>query len=379
MNRVKIAALFLASSLLFFMPGNMRAQGLTVDAEVTQFEVISLQSLDFTQAPNWFWLTMTNTLGQPVRVVFIVTLFKDGERLAEAETGPYTVPVTQPGDPHIIQGANFGTTINVASSEIFEPGEEITDAILGRGILPTGIYRFLILAQAVDLANVRTEDDVIIEITNPTSGIELVAPGLPAQDFDPADWPTFYSNIITFVWFTTAQNVTLQVVEARDLGNFESNFEQQPDIQAEFFNGISTFTTQSGTSNNPCPEPVGQTPCFDIIRYIALSPGKYLWRVVANVLTTGGTEQFFGEMMGFQIAGTASVLGGTSSERIMTILEGLLGEPRVQELFGPGGPLNGASLEDLRLGDQQITVEDLNRILQDFLDGKKRVVEDIVQ
>ena len=370
MNRVKIAAMVLASSLLFFMPVNMKAQGLTVDAEVTQFEVIFIHDLDFTQAPNWFWLTMTNTLGQPVRVVFIINLFKDGERLAEAETGPYTVPVTQPGESHTIQGADFGTTINVVSSEIFEPGEEITDAVLGRGILPTGIYRFLILAQAVDLANVQAEDDVIIEITNPTSGIELVAPGLPAQDFDPADWPTFYSNIITFVWFTTAQNVTLQVVEARDLGSLESNFENEPEILALFSGGTTTFTAQSGTSSDPNVQ---------IEKYIALQEGKYLWRIVANVQTAGGTEQFFGEMMGFQIEGIDDLLGGTSSERIMTILEGLLGEPRVQELFGPGGPLNGASLEDLRLGDQQITVEDLNRILQDFLDGKKRVVEDIVE
>ena len=358
MTRLKMVLTFFIC-LLCFAPGNVKAQ-LGITASVTQFEVISINSLDFTQGPNWFQLTLESSLPGAAQIVLVITLFKDNDKLAEAKTQSFTL---NPGQT-VIQGSEFGTTINLVSSEIFEPGEEITKAILGIGTLPTGTYRFLILIQASEH---EAETEVIINVSNPTSSLELIAPGRSAQDSDPGEWQTFSTNIITFVWFTNALNVTLQVVEARDLANLESNFENDPVIQVNILGQNSTFTALSGTSTDPNVE---------IDKYVGLTEGKFLWRILANVQTTNGLAQSISPMNGFQIIGIQDLVGGTSNERAMALLERLLGAERVQELFGPGGPLHGASIGDIRLDGQLTTWEALNSLINQ--DGGK-VVENVVQ
>ena len=228
---------------------------------------------------------------------------------------------------------------------------ELANAILSTGMLPSDNYRFQLTLQDVENPVAPSQDEINVEITNPTM-IELVSPG---QAVGEAELPNIYTRLPQFVWESNAREFIITVCEK-----------------------LPTNASPEDVMDNE-PRYSGTVNCTNFLYPSAgawpLEEGKtYYWQVKAVVQTSSGSIDLKSEIWGFTIGSTQSSSMSGQQILYLNLLNDLLGEDVVQQLFSEEGELHGFSPTGVLLIDgRSVSLQDLQDLAQKVRDGEYEI------
>lgn len=218
------------------------------------------------------------------------------------------------------RGTNSDVTINEFSYNS-ESVEEITDAALKTGRLPTGTYFF-----NISLINVQNPgqspqpEERAIEISNPIT-LDLISPGAPVGG---SECLVQFGPLPQFKWDSSADQFLITVCEALPTNSSpEEVMQNEPRLQRLVRRNLEFFGSPSFMY------PTGGLP---------LEFGKtYYWQVQAVIGSASGEVRLPSEIWCFQI----SALGNPGGDLLLQQLFSLLNSNDFAALFRDGGPLQG--------------------------------------
>ncbi|MCD6165502.1 hypothetical protein DRQ00_01515 [candidate division KSB1 bacterium] len=232
-----------------------------------------------------------------------------------------------------------------------EAATELTNAILSTGMLPSDNYRFQLTLEDVEQPAISSQEEISVEITNPTT-IELVSPGQPVGE---GELPIIYTRLPQFVWDSNAKEFIITVCEKLPTN---SSPEDVMDNEPRYSGSIN--------STNFLYPASGAWP---------LEPGKtYYWQVKAIVQSSSGTIELKSEIWGFTIGTTQSSRTSGQQTFYLNLLNDLLGEEVVQQLFSDEGELHDFTPTGVLLIDgSPATLQELQNLVQQIRDGKYKI------
>ncbi len=334
--------------------------GITVDMGLytPDIKVFFINDFDLTQSGNsplLFWVNIVNT-GDTTTISIKLTIHYNSltsgdTELANGTSEPFTIP---PGLTRITNQELFSKrdiyelkeyTINESAAN------ELMDAIYATGKLPTGQYAFHITVLAPDQGGVSVEDELIIDVQNP-SILDLISPGTAA---DEPELMELYTTLPFFQWESDATSFRIRICEKL----------------------ASNTSPEDVMNNEPRLETTVTTPSFQYpaAHAFPLAEGKtYYWQVIASTPSSSGPIEFESEIWAFKIANFSRGATNMLQMQILNYLRLLLGDDVVEPLFDEQGSMNGFYATGVILHNgRQISQQDLNALIEAFMAGRIKI------
>lgn len=324
--------------------------------------VFFINDFDFTQSGNsplLFWVEITNAYPDSQLVSLKLSISYNSlasgeiEELASGETEPFNLPPSPP--PLRIDNQNMFSQASKYKLKDYninkDAADELLNAILASGKLPSGTYEFHLEIINANTGNVNNDDTIELEISNPTT-LDLISPGELASSSEP---PEIYTTLPLFQWESDASQFRFTVCEKLSTNNSpEDVMDNEPRIEKI----IETTTFQYPS-----------TGAF------TLEEGKtYFWQVVAITQSSSGPIEMESEIWGFKIANFSSGATSAYHMQIVNILKSILGDDVVDNLFTENGELaNFTSTGVILKNGVSISMEELNALIQEMLTGKVKI------
>jgi hypothetical protein len=367
-----ICGLTLATLALLLAPIGAQAQS-SCSGNNLRLEEISVPNFDAVFLSNFNLVSLTSASplfvlqlsesqgGTDVRMTFelIAEAFEAGGPIIEAVTNPFRLTGTRQissndfaGRSDITGNVNFNT----------DAAQQLQEAILSTGRLPTGKYILRVRVENVADPNDNCQWEKTYDITNPTT-LDLISPGRVAGS---GDCPLIYTTLPLFQWESNAKKFIFRIAEKRpentspeDVMNNESRVPEDTLVAGRDFFGKPSYQYPSS----------GVFP---------LEEGKtYYWQVIAFVGTPSGDVPLESPIWCLTIGQVSG--GNVSAEQIQILnyLRALLGDAAVDQMFGDGGELFGYIATGVIQRDgTSITVPDLGALVGLVQSGQLKV-EDV--
>lgn len=351
-----ILIVVLSTSLL---PSVTSAQSDTVTVDLELFipdnGIFFLNDLNLTNlnhAPLLFAITIKNYFAVPKQLVLRFGIRRDNETLIDGRTDPFSI-APFPGQIYLTSQniLREGQQYSIENYDIGDAADDLLNAILAQGKLPSGEYHFFVEVEYEknSIAQRSIFDEEIIRIQISTT-LDLISPGQPV---DGGELMELYTTLPFFQWHSTAERFRLIVCEKlpfnsspQDVMNNEPRLQQLIERR--------TFFQYPASGTWP------------------LEPGKtYYWQIVAITESTSGPVELESEIWGFKIADLANGAGTMQHQQLLGLLLSILGDSRLAALFGNGGDLDGYSFTGVMLKNgQNLPQDELMAILQQILNNK---------
>lgn len=318
---------------------------------------LNLTHLD--RAPLLFAITIKNYFSVPKQLLLHFGIRRNNQTLIDGTTNPFTI-APFPSQIYLTSHNILaeGQRYSIQNYDIGDATDDLLNAILAQGKLPSGEYHFYVEVSYENNTIVQRAvfDEEVIWISISTT-LDLISPGQPA---DGGDLMELYTTLPFFQWHSTADKFRLTVCE-------KLPFNSSP---------------QDVMNNEPRLNQVIERRTF--FQYPAsgtwpLEPGKtYYWQVVAITESTSGPVELHSEIWGFKIADLMQGVGAMEQQQLISLLMLILGDSRLAALFGSGGDLEGYSFTGVMLKNGQILTQDeLLEIAQQIL-NQRIVIERVV-
>lgn len=310
-----------------------------------KLEVFFLGDFDINSpstGPAVFAITLINNF-ELRRVKLRLQVLKDAsEPLSSGETDEFDL---QPGQLMLTNQQLFSSLsrYRLVDYSLKGAGEELLEQVLATGQLPSGTYRFEVTVVDLTGENEFPADDIEIVVTNPNT-LDLIQPGEPVTAGD--ECAEVFSTLPQFSWQSDFRRFRVLIAEARAGEDPESALLQSPRFEREFQIGVDI------------PSTTFQYPASGEL--LTLEPGKsYYWRVIGIVGTSSGDIEFPSQIYCFRVAETDQLQVG--SQELDNLLPSLLNSLGIdpEELFGPGGELEGYHGVAVYYNGAKISIPDL--------------------
>ena len=105
----------------------------------------------------------------------------------------------------------------------------------------------------------------------------------------------------------------------------------------------------------------------------------YAWQIKRSYETTVGDNDDFSPIFVFKILSPDDIASEDSNEfDILELIKELVGESKYNQLFGPGGQLEGYFVYSMTLNGTEVSEEGLRPVAKDIGDGKRTIIETII-
>ncbi|HUH12993.1 MAG TPA: hypothetical protein VMK65_07770 [Longimicrobiales bacterium] len=275
--------------------------------------------------PDLLAITLMNGAAGSQTVVLELTATMERPRSLLVFTGT-TDPFVLSGTSRRLTNRDLASNDRDVSFAHFDVGDETEDVIERMGYtgrLPSGTYRFAAVLRTPEGVEL-DRSEVLVELANP-SRVELVSPGRPFGEPP----PVVVTPSPRFIWSVDAGagmtgSYELRVARADGAGSAEEAME-----------GFAVWEHRTGGTTAQYPGSV---------EAIRLEAGAtYVWQVVREVRTSGGTERVESPIYTFRLASTAAGTdrsgGEEVADRLMQELIRTLGLGSELAGFRPSGPL----------------------------------------
>lgn len=328
--------------LLLPLPGSGQSILLSPPPVVAPLNSVPINSIDFVNAttPYWFFtISMRTSDGSTVQAKMEIAIhitLPGGERYDNA------VLITT-RDPHFsIPGSLSVTNLDLGrsgsipvTSRIREDAKRrLEQTALPSGVVPAGLYQFVVRVERVDGQTPPVEDGFEITLTNPST-VELLLP----SDTDP-----FVNQFPLFQWRFTGPRSRISIFEMLPgQGSLEEAASGIPHLSSVVEGNSFQYPTAG-------------------VR--ALNPGRtYVWFVEGLVSIAGGGESSIkSQLRSFTVTSSGETGSPGTLSSLLDELERVLKpeyKPLIEQLRSQGFT-NAASI---RLNGSPVTTADLARIL----------------
>ncbi len=360
--------------LMLILTGSVTAQNIsndfTIHLQILQgdnLQTLYLSDLDlqnYGTAEELFLVTITKLSDRSYENCrFKVALFKDQEELVTATSNYFSIPSefrskTVNNIDLANDGLDFGAgPVRFDNVQISSSAENLRNEIMATGRIPVGIYRLVIeLVQQPPSAGetplARVEEQ-LLKATNP-SFLNLVTPGVPAgsnQTFN------IYSEFPVFQWNGNGSEYQVFVFEKKEMmQSYDDIINSEPNWVSERTTALSIQYPQAGTA-------------------IPLEANKtYYWFVRMYIQTSAGEEYIDSEVWEFTLVNPeqkSTLQDEMVQDELLQFLSRVLG-PRIRDIKDD---LKGYQLKRVEVNGEEISVDQLYKILESYQNQEFEVVE----
>ncbi len=357
---------------------SLPAQNIIITATPNTSDVQTFMLSDFnftgggTSASQLFTLTLLNTSNEPQECQLVMHIYAINQgSLAGGKTDPFIVE-PGPANQRSITNKNLFSAaqqFSLQDYQINQAGNDLKNAILSTGRLPSDIYIFHFQVQQAGVTI--DEEEIRFILDNPRT-LDLIAPGVVATSEEDG---LAYSAYPLFRWESDISVFKLIIAEelpdARDDLSPEEVMQQRI-VFEETFSMQSTMSTDA--VGIPLPSTMFQYPVGGAR---VLQAGKtYYWQMIGMVKSSGGALEIPSEIWKFKILGAEPGQNLTPlQQQILNLVHELDGS-----LLQPGGDLNGfIPTEIVTKNGVHLKDEEIISILANMVDGEIELLNTSVE
>lgn len=325
------------------------------DASVLFLNDLNLANLEST--PLLFSVTVQNHTNETKIVTMNFGINKGGEVLIDGTSKPFEM---LPNEIIYLTNQNIfsdGQKYSLDNVDIGGATEDLKNAILSSGKLPTGTYQFFVKVHYKDSNQQDLEafSDEILNISDPTI-LDLNSPGQPAES---PDLMELYTTFPFFQWQSNATEFEITVCEKMETNSSPSDvMTNEPRLQQ-----ISNMTFFQYPSAGAWPLEEGKT---------------YYWQVVATIQSSSGPIRLESEIWGFKIGNISGGSFSVEHEQMLSMLKTLFPNGGIEALFEEGGSLAGFTFTGSMMNNgQSFSMDDLNAFFQKVM-GKEITIDNFI-
>jgi len=246
--------------------------------------------------------------------------------------------------------------------------EQLSSSVLQTGKIPNGSYMFDFKLRDSDNQLIDSEIKTI-DVYEP-SFLELISPGGEVSDTLET---SIFSSYPVFSWnsdFCSACSYGIRIAEY--------NPSQHSNL-ADAINDISSFPLNQSEGFYDLPQSINVFQ-YPVSNASDLEMGRlYAWQIKRSYETTVGDNDDFSPIFVFKILSPDDIASEDSNEiNVLELIKELVGESKYNQLFGPGGQLEGYFVYSMTLNGTEVTEEGLRPIARDIGEGKRTIVETII-
>jgi len=248
-----------------------------------------------------------------------------------------------------------------------------SSVIMQSGRLPNGIYRFT--STITDWQGVPCSFVQNLEVYEPEF-IELITPG---GELDMLNDTVIHTTYPVFSW-NADYCAEIDGISKCDLGIRVCEY--RPEIHSSLEDAMNDMAHLPLNQDEDFLQLEGNARVMQYPTTAAmdLQPGHmYAWQLQREFITTQGDESMLSDIYVFRIESTtASTL---NLDMAMDMLKELLGEDRYKELFGPGGELEGYTIngDAFVLNGRDVPLDQLNSTLNGVSTGGMELINSGVE
>lgn len=328
------------------------------------FFLNDLNLTNLSNSPLIFAVTIENYFMVQKELVLHFGISRGNEKLIDGITQPFFI---SPFPARIyLTSQNLlgeGGQYSLQNIDIGSATEELRDAILAQGKLPTGLYQFFV---EVDYENNNVSQRTVIDIeeitiNNPTT-LDLISPGMPAEMGDPIE---IYTTLPLFQWHSNASEFRITVCEKLPMNSSPADvMNNEPRLQQMVPPNQSYFLYP--------PSGPGAWP---------LEEGKtYYWQMVAIAQSSSGPVELPGEIWAFKVGNISGGMFSIEHQQLVTFLTAFFGDGKLGDLFENGGALDGFTFTGVMLNnDRPMSQEDLLAFIERILNNQVTIRNCVVE
>ncbi len=246
--------------------------------------------------------------------------------------------------------------------------DQLSSSVLQAGKIPNGSYMFDF--KLLDSQNNIIDSEVkTIDVYEP-SFLELLSPGGEVSDTLET---SIFSSYPVFSWnsdFCSACTYGIRISEYDPAQH--SNL-------SDAINDISSFPLDQSEGFYDLPQNINVFQ-YPVSNSSDLEMGKlYAWQIKRYYETTVGDNEDYSPIFVFKILSPDDIASEDSNEfDILELIKELVGESKYNQLFGPGGQLEGYFVYSMTLNGTEVTEEGLRPVAREIGEGKRTIVETII-
>ena len=258
--------------------------------------------------------------------------------------------------------------INFAIDESDIDIDQLSSSVLQTGKIPNGSYMF-------DFKLLDSQNNIIdteirtIDVYEP-SFLELISPGGDVSDTLET---SIFSTYPVFSWnsdFCSSCTYGIRVAEYDP---------SQHSNLSDAINDIASFPLNQSEEFYELPQ---NTSVFQypVSNASDLEMGKlYAWQLKRSYETTVGDNDDYSSIFVFKILSPGDIASEEAGDiDILELIKELVGESKYNQLFGPGGQLEGYFVYSMTLNGVEVNEEGLRPIARDIGDGKRVIIETVI-
>ena len=247
--------------------------------------------------------------------------------------------------------------------------DELSSVVLQTGKIPNGSYMFDFKLLDSQGTIIDTESKTI-DVYEP-SFLELISPG---GDISDTLETAIFSSYPVFSWnadFCSSCVYGIRIAEYNP---------QEHSNLSEAINDIAVFPLDQTEEFYILPQSNINVFQYPVSNAADLEMGKkYVWQLKRSYETTVGDNDDYSSIFTFKILSPNDIASEKSGEvDILELIKELVGESKYNQLFGPGGQLEGYFVYSMTLNGTEVTEEGLRPVAKDISDGKRVIMETII-
>ena len=314
----------------------VRAQQIGIDLSVLPSQIYYISDFDIVGAggaADLFQLLIENQNTSPIRVTAKLQFGVDGQPqpIIEAQTESFLLTNRRTFTYRDFRGVGTNPDVRVSSFRFNDAiVKQFTEAVLQTGKLPDGVYFITATIEDVDNPGNPIMQQVEFVISTPVT-LDPIYPGRPAEQ---QECGLLFSPLPQFSWESDSDEFQLTVCEWLPTNSDpEDVMQNEPRVRVRLRRGYDFFGSPT------FQYPAGALP---------LEEGKtYYWQVIAfvsrNAFGGGGEEiQLPGPIWCFRLSTAGLSNDQIVLQQLLPLLR-ILGLTDIEDLFAPGGPLEGFS------------------------------------
>lgn len=345
---------------LFPVPSSLSAQmfsdTVTVDLQLflTDVDILFLNDLNLTNlqhAPLLFAVTIKNNFNIEKQLVLRFGIKRGNQILLDGTSEPFMIQA-YPAQIYLTSQnlLSKGEQYSIQNYNISDATDELANAILAQGKLPTGVYQFFVEVsyENNNISQRVVFDEEILNISFSTT-LDLISPGQPAES---GQLMEIYTTLPFFQWHSTAKKFRITVCEKLEVN----------------------ASPQDVMNNEPRLQQYWDYPFF---QYPAsgvwpLEEGKtYYWQIVAITESSSGPVEMESEIWGFKISNITNGMSSIYHQQLLNLLALFLNDGDLRALFENGGALYDFTFTGVMLNNGRIITQgDLIAIIEQILSSK---------
>jgi hypothetical protein len=364
---MKSNAVFLfVAFLLIGVP--LLAQDVTVTATLLNpdIQVFMLSDFNFSgrgsSTTEIFQLLLQNTTPQQVEGHLRLRIYAQVQgELASGHTDNFVIGAFETKRLTNLDLFTEGMNYSLQEYTIETEGDELMDNLLTTGNLPSDVYYFDFIFQALG-PQPEAHSTLYMDLSNPST-IDLIAPGSSA---DLGYLLDLYTTFPLFQWASNMTRWKLTVAEKVPGLHDGASPDQIIQDQVRFERVLTTGTAAPGE------ELIASTSFqYPASASWPLEQGKtYYWQLHGIVQTSGAPVELPSEIWAFHIIDPTTALGSPEQQQILALLRLLLGDLADTYLGSDGVLSDFAPTGVLLLNNVPGDIEDLQTLVEKVMTGQ---------